>query len=536
MTTVRPVETKAADSAPALPEDVLARFRAVVGPEHVLAGDELSGHADPYSFLENPALAAAAVQPSSVEQVQAIVLLAGECQVPLWTVSRGRNYAYGGAAPRVAGSVVLDLQRMDRVLEVDEELGYVVVEPGVSFLDLHAHLTALGSRLLLSVPDLGWGSVIGNALERGFGYAALGNHSANICGLEVVLADGTVLATGMGAKPGSPAAALYRGGYGPSLDELFLQSNLGVVTKMGIWVQPRPETIVVCHARTASDDELGPLVDALRPLLLDGTIQSPASVGNATVIASVMSDRATWYTGEGAMPPEAVAGIVSRTGLGWWNAGFALYGPEVITSARLQVVRAVLEAIPGVTFDATTYAGDVDPSKVHPADSTKLGIPGIAMVRMAAWRGGEPAHTDFSLVCPNRSADVLRQRDLIKAGVERHGFDYGGGFTMFPRHTIALALLSFDRSDPEQRQAVRELFPELIAEAGVLGYAPYRSHTAFMDLIAAQYHANDNALGRTLATLKDALDPGGTLSPGKQGVWPGRSAARQAGEARNSGG
>ena len=194
MTTVRPVELEGAAPVLALPEDVLARFRKVVGPEHVLTGDQLSGHADPYSFLEDAVPAAPAVLPASVEQVQAIVLLAGECQVSLWTVSRGRNYAYGGAAPRVGGSVVLDLQRMDRVLEVDEELGYVVVEPGVSFLDLYAHLTALGSRLLISVPDLGWGSVIGNALERGFGYAAHGKHSANICGLEVVLADGTVLA------------------------------------------------------------------------------------------------------------------------------------------------------------------------------------------------------------------------------------------------------------------------------------------------------------------------------------------------------
>ena len=193
------------------------------------------------------------------------------------------------------------------------------------------------------------------------------------------------------------------------------------------------------------------------------------------------------------------------------------------------MVRAALEAIPGVTFDATTYAGDVDRSQVHPADTAKLGIPGTAMVRMAAWRGGEPAHTDFSLVSPNRSADVLRQRDLIKAGVERHGFDYGGGFTMFPRHTIALALLSFDRADPAQRQAVRELFPELIAEARALGYAPYRSHIAFMDHIAEQFDAHDNALGRTLGMLKDALDPGGTLSPGKQGVWPGRGLNARAG-------
>ena len=71
------------------------------------------------------------------------------------------------------------------------------------------------------MPDIGWGSVIGNTLERGFGYTAHGDHSAFQCGLEVVLADGTLLRTGMGAKPDSTAWAMYKGGYGPSLDGLF---------------------------------------------------------------------------------------------------------------------------------------------------------------------------------------------------------------------------------------------------------------------------------------------------------------------------
>ena len=48
-----------------------------------------------------------------------------------------------------------------------------------------------------------------------------------------------------------------------------------------------------------------------------------------------------------------------------------------------------------------------------------------------------------------------------------------------------------------------------------------------MDLIAEQYDANDSALRRLTETIKDAVDPQGILSPGKQGIWPGRSVERQ---------
>ncbi|HEU0102977.1 MAG TPA: FAD-binding oxidoreductase [Mycobacteriales bacterium] len=508
-------------------QQLLHELRRVVGDDAVLTGDALAGHADPYSFLEDDEIPAplAAVQPTSVEQVQQVVALAARTGVPLWTVSRGRNFAYGGAAPRLPGSIVLDLQRMDRVLEVDEELGYVVIEPGVSFLDLHAHLSALGASLLMSVPDIGWGSVMGNALERGKGYAQHGEHSAAICGLEVVMADGTVVHTGMGALPGSTAGPLYQGGYGPSLEGLFLQSNLGIVTRMGLWLAPRPETVIVCSIQAASDDALGPLIDALRPLQLDGTIQSPVTIGSAGILAVVLTERAQWHTGPGAMPHEQTAEIVQRLGVGWWNARFGLYGPASLTAARLDVVRAALADLPDLELVAHTYAGDVTPDQVFPPDLSQLGVPTLSNVRMAAWRGGTPAHTDVSLVGPSRSADVLRQRDLLRTGITRYGFDYAGGFTMYGRYTIALALVSFDRDDAEERAAVRALFPELLAEAAAHGYGTYRSHTAFMDLIAAHFGADDGALRHVVEKIKDALDPKGILSPGKQGIWPGRSTA-----------
>lgn len=152
-----------------------------------------------------------AVRPSNVEEVQAVVRLANLHNVPLWTVSRGKNLGYGGAAPVDDGAVVLDLHRMNKIIEINGETAYAVVEPGVTFFDLYNEIQARGFDLWPSVPALGWGSVLGNTLERGFGYTPNGEHSQNQCGMEVVLPTGELLRTGFGAMDGNKAWALYKG-------------------------------------------------------------------------------------------------------------------------------------------------------------------------------------------------------------------------------------------------------------------------------------------------------------------------------------
>jgi FAD/FMN-containing dehydrogenase len=83
--------------------------------------------------------------------------------------------------------VAIDLgRRMNKILEVSVENAFALVEPGVTFFDLHEYLVEhnLRGKLWVDVPDIGGGSIIGNAVERGVGYTPYGDlcHSLS-CGL-----------------------------------------------------------------------------------------------------------------------------------------------------------------------------------------------------------------------------------------------------------------------------------------------------------------------------------------------------------------
>jgi 4-cresol dehydrogenase (hydroxylating) flavoprotein subunit len=100
---------------------------------------------------------------------------------------------------------------MNKIIEVSEEYAYAVVEPGVSFFDLYEYIKERKLNLWPSCPALGWGSVVGNTLDRGFGYTPSGEHSQSQCGMEVVLPSGEVMRTGMFAMTRGKMGPLYKG-------------------------------------------------------------------------------------------------------------------------------------------------------------------------------------------------------------------------------------------------------------------------------------------------------------------------------------
>ena len=191
--------------------DALKQFEEAVGKDWVFTSDEdVDLYRDSYSPFwheEEEPIPSAAVAPHSVEEVQKVVKIANGYKIPLWTISTGKNLGYGGAAPLLSGSMVLDLKRMDRVLEVNEKNAYALVEPGVSYFDLYRYIQDRGLKVWIDPADPGWGSPVGNALDRGGGRTPMRDHFDAACGMEVVLPNGEVMRTGMGALPGSENVA-----------------------------------------------------------------------------------------------------------------------------------------------------------------------------------------------------------------------------------------------------------------------------------------------------------------------------------------
>src|ERR1700733_2491494 len=202
----------------------ITAFKSVVGNDWVFTSDDdLEPYRDSYSiFRDEPEerVASAVVAPFTAEEVQAVMRIANEKRIPIYPISTGKNLGYGGAAPVLSGSVVLDLKRMNRILEIDERNAYALVEPGVTYFDLYRAIREKGLKLWIDCPDPGWGSVIGNALDHGAGRTALPyrDHFEAHCGMEVVLANGELVRTGMGALPGAKTWQQFRDGVGPIVD------------------------------------------------------------------------------------------------------------------------------------------------------------------------------------------------------------------------------------------------------------------------------------------------------------------------------
>src|SRR3954447_23207727 len=146
-------------------------FEEAVGKDWVFTSDaDLGPYRDAYATSWGEAAerrASAAVAPASVEQVQAVVRAANRYKVPLFPISTGKNFAYGGPAPNMTGTVVVDLKRMNKVLDVDAERFTCLVEPGVSYIDLYRHIHERGLKVWIDHPSPGWGSPMGNALDHG---------------------------------------------------------------------------------------------------------------------------------------------------------------------------------------------------------------------------------------------------------------------------------------------------------------------------------------------------------------------------------
>jgi len=476
---------------------------------------------DPYWIPgDDTYLGSAVVYPTTVEEVQQIMRIATSHGVPVWPHGQGRG-GYGGPSPRVRGSIQISLTRMNRVLEINEELAYAVVEPGVRWFDLHEAIEAGGHSLQLSVPDLGWGSVIGNSMDNGMTYMPYGADFQLLCGLEVVLPTGELVRTGMGAIPDNKAFHLYRRGLGPSFGEMFAQSNFGIVVRAGVWLQRKPEGYISLGLTIDQDSDLEAAVDALRELRLTKIIQGVPSMYTALTAAPQLLDADVEVDLSRPLTDEELQAYADRTGVGAWTVRTALWGPKQIVEFQLEEVKRVWEAIPSGRVTASrTYAPEDYPGLELSTEQIQAGIPTLQLIEaQPEWLG----HIGFSPIMPLSGTEVRYVLDQMKNRMREDGFNFLGGVFAFNERTACIVSgIPFDVRDEDQVRRAYECAKRLVKEIGELGYGEYRAHVDFMDEAQGIYDWNDGAYRRFAESIKDAIDPAGVLSPGRHGIWPKR--------------
>jgi FAD/FMN-containing dehydrogenase len=503
----------------------LRQFEAAVGKEWVFSSDEdVDLYRDAYSPFwheqEDP-VPSAAVAPDRVEQVQEIVRIAGRYKIPLWTISTGKNLGYGGSAPKLSGSVVVDLKRMNRVLEVDDKNHYALVEPGVSYFDLYRYIQEKRLKVWIDPPDPGWGSLVGNALERGGGYTPMRDHFDAHCGMEVVLANGDVVRTGMGALPNAKTWQQYKYGFGPHVDGIFSQSNFGIVTKMGFWLYPEPEAYFSGNVMVPKHDDIHALVETLAHLLNSGVVQGTTSVLNTVDFGPPDPELARIRVGSSTIDLER---YVAQKGLGYWTIDLPFYGPAKVIAAQWEYAKEKFSRIPGVTFrDGASYRFPLDAAALEKIPNpVPIGVPSLTTFAIGGPRS--QGHMWFSPIIPMTGEAVVEATRVFEQVYKDLGAPAGAlpGLPIWSFFARAFVIIYFFpiEHDVEKNRRNREIFKRLVMTAAEHGWGEYRTHIAFMDDIAEAYSFNNHALWRLHETLKDALDPNGILAPGKNGVWP----------------
>jgi alkyldihydroxyacetonephosphate synthase len=180
-----------------------------------------------------PQLADVVVRPTTLDEVVRVVRVCNTGRLPL-TVTGGRSGVCGSALP-VHGGVVLDATALAGVVDLDEISGVVEVLPGTFGPDLEDHLRPFGLSVGHFPQSFDLATVGGWVGARGAGQYSTryGKIEDMVVGLEIVLADGTVVRTG-----GAPAAAA-----GPDLTQLFVGSEgtLGVITRVWLRAHPLPQ-------------------------------------------------------------------------------------------------------------------------------------------------------------------------------------------------------------------------------------------------------------------------------------------------------
>jgi 4-cresol dehydrogenase (hydroxylating) len=524
----------------------IAGWRARIGEVAVLSGEAAQRRYGACTTGVERSIPAALL-PRSVDDVVAVVEIARRNNTPLYPIGTGHNWGYGTANPVTDGCVVLDLSGLDRIVDMNADAGLVTLEPGVTQQALYEYLDR--NEFPFLVPVTGAGphcSLIGNALERGYGITPYADHFAAVTAVEAVLPDGRIYRSALSELGGEAVDRAFKWGIGPYLDGLFAQGSFGIVTRMTIALAPRPERTEAFFFGIEEDTGLEAAVLAIRSVLrnLSGVTGS-INLMNAKRVLAMMAPYPERRADEnGTLTSEAVAELARENRITEWTGVGALYGTTGVVKAGRRVVRKMLRpAVDRLTFLTPESGARLNRMLGHITRlrhtrmarrartlDASLGLlagrPSQIALPLAYWRSAASPGTEAQLDPARDGCGLIWYPPLVPMNPDRvrRYVEMVGGICAAHRIEPLITLTSlsdrcfdssvpvlFDRRDPNQVGRAQSCYRALFEAGRREGFLPYRMSIHAMDWVTG---SNATYWG-VVSAIKSAIDPNRIIAPGR---------------------
>jgi len=417
----------------------------------------------------------AAVWPESTEQVAEIVKFANAYKIPV--VPRGAGTSLSGGVIPIRGGIIIDLSRMNRILEISVENRYARVQAGVVCDDLNRQLAKHGFTFPPDPASSTVATIGGNVATNAGGIkgAKYGTTRDYVLGLQVVLPTGEVMHTGsytMKCVSGYDLAKLFIGAEG----------TLGVVTEVTLKINPLPRYAMTAMATYAKLEDAG---KAIFQTMTSGVLPSVMEILDKVTLKAIKENTDLDL-------PQAEAMILTETDGYTWE--------EV--EAQMEVVLRILN--------------QNHPSLVKTAKDEKERL-GLWKARKSAY--ATLARTSTSFVLDDVTVPISKIPELlvgIQDIAQRHGlqvatYGHAGDGNLHPQ-------ILYDEYDPvtvEKMEKVEEaIFHLAISLKGTLTgeHGIGLSKANYMTL---EHDSVEMALMRQ---IKKTLDPNNIMNPGKRAL------------------
>lgn len=458
--------------------EVVQKIRDIVGAENALNSNlDRFGYYYDSSFvpLFPPKLPDLVVRPLTTEEVAAVMKIANECKIPV--TARGAASGRTGGSIPLKGGIVLSLDRMTKVIELDEQNMMITVEAGVRTGDIYNLCAKKGLFYPPDPASFKFSTIGGNVAEDAGGMRAVkyGVTHNYVMGLEVVLADGRIINTGGKA---------IKNVTGYNLTQLMVGSEgtLGIVTKVILRLIPMPKLRTTLRLMFPSLDDA---CATIHRMLQSGVVPASAELMDRTCLEAITRHR------QMSFPENAMACVVT----------------EVDGNEDYEIKKQVNQI--------TAIANDFHAIEVLAAKTEQEAdeLWSVRRILSPAVGALAPDRVSEDISVPrNEFPEIVRQIKKITDSYNLRFAVYGhaGDGNLHPS-------ILCDMADPEQAPVVHKAVDEMFAATLALGGTLSGEHG--IGITKQQYIAD--ALGEAgvavLKSIKQALDPKGILNPGK--IW-----------------